>query len=685
MAIKLTDKQKGMLGSGLTGLTSAVGLATTNAAIKDTSGEETNIDAIQNTQFSSGSFDNLLESFDSNNLARTNYTKKDIRGLSTGEMWKNTLLGTASGVASGLAKGNWVNAAIEGGANFLGGVGGMIASNINASKKAEKLNEESRIANQTYMDNFNNAVQNTQNKMFNNSLLNVAAYGGDLDLSGGFSNGITFINEGGTHESNPLGGVPMGVDQEGTPNLVEEGEVVFNDYVFSKRLKPTKKQLSDLGYSDKYIGLPFSEIAKKFQEASELLPTDKIALDSVNDRMNHLMAMQEEVRMKRRKKENVFVDGGTFNILSGLNDTSSLTGMPYTNTFKYYNNGAYDKDYLDFVNSLTPHSDNTLLNNLLNYYNKYTGSNAVLNDDFISEVKRLGTDSKFGEMHNLLASEFDKFKSNNNTTEESIPVPRATPVIPKEAATVDNPVPKIGTSKPENPKDTSDKSFLEGLRYASPLIHAGTLLNNIKKPDYSDIDRVERRASAIPGSSFTPLGEYISLERFDPNYLNNEILATSAAARRAIQNSGVNAGQAISGILANNYTTNKGLAEGLIQGKKLNNEIGLQEATFNRGTSQANAQMGLQALAMDQQKANAELSTLLNTTQLRNAIDASRSQAISSSLTGIGNDLANIGRESQDRGMLQNMIDTGTIQDIITAAKKINSGKCGGKLNRRKK
>jgi hypothetical protein len=29
----------------------------------------------------------------------------------------------------------------------------------------------------------------------------------------------------------------MGVDQEGTPNLVEEGEVIYNDYVFSKRLK----------------------------------------------------------------------------------------------------------------------------------------------------------------------------------------------------------------------------------------------------------------------------------------------------------------------------------------------------------------------------------------------------------------------------------------------------------------
>jgi len=32
----------------------------------------------------------------------------------------------------------------------------------------------------------------------------------------------------------------MGVDSEGTPNLVEEDEVVYNDYVFSDRLTVPK-------------------------------------------------------------------------------------------------------------------------------------------------------------------------------------------------------------------------------------------------------------------------------------------------------------------------------------------------------------------------------------------------------------------------------------------------------------
>ena len=47
--------------------------------------------------------------------------------------------------------------------------------------------------------------------------------GGELDR---FENG-------GTHEQNPLGGIPQGVGKNGKVNLVEEGETKWNDYVFS--------------------------------------------------------------------------------------------------------------------------------------------------------------------------------------------------------------------------------------------------------------------------------------------------------------------------------------------------------------------------------------------------------------------------------------------------------------------
>ena len=70
---------------------------------------------------------------------------------------------------------------------------------------------------------------------------NVAAFGGNLNGSNMNSNGFTEFNEGGTHEENPHGGIPMGIGSNGIPNTVEEGETSFSfkegKYIFSNRLK----------------------------------------------------------------------------------------------------------------------------------------------------------------------------------------------------------------------------------------------------------------------------------------------------------------------------------------------------------------------------------------------------------------------------------------------------------------
>ena len=89
------------------------------------------------------------------------------------------------------------------------------------------------------------------------------SFGGDLNTNGGdFSNGLIMIGNGGTHEENPMEGVQMGVDDQGTPNLVEEGEVIFNDYVFSDRMSVPNSIRSSLGLS-KGKKLTFAKAAMK--------------------------------------------------------------------------------------------------------------------------------------------------------------------------------------------------------------------------------------------------------------------------------------------------------------------------------------------------------------------------------------------------------------------------------------
>ena len=125
---------------------------------------------------------------------------------------------------------------------------------------------------------------------------------------GDFSNGLIFIDNGGTHEQNPFEGVQMGVDAQGIPNMVEEGEVVWNDYVFSNRLKPTQ------AFKDKYKvkGETFADVAKEMQKESEERPNDPISKRGLEDSMMKLQIEQEDIRMKdnRRGNKNLFKRGG---------------------------------------------------------------------------------------------------------------------------------------------------------------------------------------------------------------------------------------------------------------------------------------------------------------------------------------------------------------------------------------
>jgi hypothetical protein len=58
--------------------------------------------------------------------------------------------------------------------------------------------------------------------------------GGQIHSNQGDANGlVTKFENGGLHEENPLGGIPLGIGPNGKPNLVEEGETKWNDYIFS--------------------------------------------------------------------------------------------------------------------------------------------------------------------------------------------------------------------------------------------------------------------------------------------------------------------------------------------------------------------------------------------------------------------------------------------------------------------
>lgn len=160
------------------------------------------------------------------------------------------------------------------------------------------------------------------------------ALGGELMSNGTeWDNGLTYIGNGGTHEENPMEGVPMGTDYEGNPNLVEQGEVVFNDYVFSNRLFADGGLLESVNLPKTYDGYSFAAIAERLGSESKERPNDPISRRGLLSSMSRLQQAQEIVRqnMVGQEENRKYAHGGRkVNKFDGLDsDTMFLDGVDY--------------------------------------------------------------------------------------------------------------------------------------------------------------------------------------------------------------------------------------------------------------------------------------------------------------------------------------------------------------------
>ena len=160
------------------------------------------------------------------------------------------------------------------------------------------------------------------------------AFGGDLLTHGAeWDNGLKVIGNGGTHEENPMEGVPMGIAPDGQSNLVEEGEVLFNNYVFSNRMFADKKLLEDFKLPKAYDGYSFAAIAEKLGDESKERPNDPISKRGLLSSMSRLQQAQETVRQQTQEgQEGVqYAHGGRMGTLfDGLGDTPNfLDGVDY--------------------------------------------------------------------------------------------------------------------------------------------------------------------------------------------------------------------------------------------------------------------------------------------------------------------------------------------------------------------
>ena len=195
-------------------------------------------------------------------------------------------------------------------------------------------------------DSINAKLLSAQNKGMGNPYGTVFDKGGSLFTD--FDRGISFVKAGGSHEENPLGGVPMGMGENGQFNQVEEGESIFKNYVFSKRLAVPKAirnkyKLRSLNFSD-----VFEEYFKK--NGLDERENDPIAMNGLMAFASDLMMSQEMVKAKKQAKQlgNLFPHGG-YIIHDKSKDKSYFDelyadGSDYMNALNWYNDPANVKE-----------------------------------------------------------------------------------------------------------------------------------------------------------------------------------------------------------------------------------------------------------------------------------------------------------------------------------------------------
>lgn len=527
------------------------------------------------------------------------------------------------------------------------------------------------------------------------------AFGGHLNTNGSdFMTGLTYIDNGDTHENNPYEGVPMGADSEGTPNLVEQGEVIFNDYVYSNRLQVPKAVRKKYKLRD---NMTFADAVKYLTKSYEERPNDSISRDTSMEVLADLANVQEveraneSIRINKNKsayggKINRFDDGGNKWMPTAINPYKGVSNYyGYDKPFWMNDKGEYNKEYIDFINNVynvdmfKKHLkdqfnfyDNATeeqkkspryaaIQNFIDtspewYENRNTIDDWAISDNLFNTAKKLAVDKNTGIMHvGDMFAQYKRGKANslmpNGLFPNNLNDRIKTPDLIKNAGKEEPPL-YLGRSN-------------EALRYVPAIGLGAAVLSDAlgitNNPEYENAARIEAASRAdYKPVGFERLGNYLKYQPFDTDYLLNRMDADAAASRRAIANqSAGNTGAAIAGILASDYNTIGRLGEAKIAADKENFARRAQVEEFNRATNQYNSQGALQAdIANQGAYANAigrRLTGLTTAAQMRQGIkdaaEANRAANISEFLSALGD----IGYENKSMNIIRRLAESGAL------------------------
>lgn len=383
------------MANGISGITSHLGEVSNELTGKKFKEQASNYE--QSTRNNAINSLNQISGFSTNDALVSGFnlfnplTSPEIKKKTAGQVAGQHLMAGVKGATAGMSIGGPWGALIGAVAASVADIVGQIGGNSQRKKAQDRLNMATNVYNDTITTALNNQVSNVDLNNDRNAMANYMEFGGFIPTGSGaidyelankklaidnlfaintsktstklenggnlkatipnfsqhggiFLNGLEEINAGGSHSSNPLGGVPMGIDQEGVPNMVEEGEVKWRDYIFSNTLKLDDVDAANNNIDSKYVNNTFADIAKKFNKEASERPNDPVSNNTLSDFLTRLMSAQEQERtVEEISKTNEFASGGNLNnwlqaapiIGSGLAVAGDAFGLTNNNDYRH--------------------------------------------------------------------------------------------------------------------------------------------------------------------------------------------------------------------------------------------------------------------------------------------------------------------------------------------------------------
>lgn len=671
-----------------------------------------NINMLGNTQYAPGDLTNLSNQF----TAATNIQTNGLlnrQNETFGQLFASGLEGMQAGHHLGSAIDEASRKSNGGHLHSLGGdIGALVGAVMNPTlmaisgavqdnkmnKLQDKFNVLSNLALQKNTQNFSNAITDSTNMMFDNKALQMKAYGGPLGYFWDtFDNGVRVIKEGGTHEENPHQGVQQGIAPDGLPNLVEEGEVIYNDFVYSDRLKLTKEQAQQFKLGGE---MSYAQAALKLSKESEERPNDMISKNGLRDSMNKLKVMQEELKAKNDAKkakrelnkllkelpvmEEQLVEPS---MQEQMIDPMSMIQQP-----QMMAKGGHlftDKGQMDHADeSYEAYVQNVLANNNLNVSTTTTSPNTpstVINTERWTDIKP--TSGRYivnNGQYLILPTDFNPQNPVYNGKKLKWIKPSGQEGDGNYTTGHWEYAPEVSAVEGPGPQPLPQDPMADMMRMAPVW---GSLAQSIQalstKPNYQHQDAAIRATSQIPYVNYTPIGNYERFERIDPNTQANALRAQYAQALNNMQNSGASRA-AVNALQTNALQGLAGaLGEAAQTGRTYNNTLKEKEIATQLGIEQALLGASLDASKTNQGRASAYAQMIGAMAPAKQEIDDAIQTNKYTTQTAVANNLGNVGIDKLNRLMQQWMIERGVYPGV--APTKAIGGKLKYKTYRKKK